>query len=405
LGRSPANKAVCPKNLIAAFLHAMFAKKSTQNIKKRIMAKKSKTAIIALLVLFSSIGIAFTLASLKKPAEHKTAKSEIVLIPTIEVQNTEIQTVIPILGKITAKQRISIYAEVSGVLKPSKKDFLEGVAYQKGETLLSINSDETYQALIAKRSSLLNLLTQILPELKFDYPKSYDQWYQYLINFDINTKTKKLPRPLNDQEKYFITAKGIFQSYYDILSSEIRLDKYTIKAPFDGTVATSNIKTGGLVMNGQALGSFFNPVVYDLEAEVSLEDIGFISLGDKVKLQDEATLASYEGGLSRISNNIDQQTQSVKVFITIVNKNLKEGQYLKGDILTSNSNLAMEIPRKLIVKNNIVFCVKDSVLQEQPIRIIRNNNNTATVSGLENGMLISGKTKNLHAGLRVGINQ
>ncbi len=367
------------------------------------MAKKTRNFLLIIIVVISSVSIAFGLASLKEPAERKAPSDNTVIIPVVEVKNTAISSSIDVLGKISAKERIAIYAEVSGVLETSKKDFLEGVTYKKGETILTINSDEAVQGLISKRSSLLNLVTQVLPELKFDYPESYEQWYQYLVSFDINNKTQTLPTPINDKEKYYITGKGIYQSYYDIVSSETRLAKYTIKAPFDGIVASSNIKPGALVMNGQSLGEFFNPSVYDLETEVSPEDVQLIELGDKVALNDEFSNETYKGEVTRISKNIEQKTQSVKVFVTVTNSDLKDGQYLNGAIKTSRANMAIELPRKLIMEDKYVFTVEGGILKKQEIDLIRNNNSTAIIAGLEDGTLISEKTKNLHEGLKVSV--
>ena len=177
-----------------------------------------------------------------------------------------------------------------------------------------------------------------------------------------------------------------------------------MRAPFDGIVASSNIKPGALVMNGQSLGEFFSPAVYDLETEVSQSDINFISLGDEVTLKDEFTDTEYTGKVSRISQNVDSRTQSVKVYVSVSDSNLKEGQYLNGDITTTFSTQAIKLPRKYIVNNHYVYTVKDSILHSTPIDIIRNNNSTSIVGGLENGTLVSTKTKNLHEGLKVSIN-
>ena len=167
------------------------------------MARKTKNYLIALAVVIISGGLTFTLASMKKPAQRKIAKEEKILVPVMEVENTEINTVIPVIGKLTARERIAIFAEVSGVLENTNKDFLEGVSYKKGEVILRINSDEAYQQLIAKRSSMLNLVTQVLPDLKFDYPDSYQQWYQYLVDFDMNKSTQELPHSAQRSGKVF----------------------------------------------------------------------------------------------------------------------------------------------------------------------------------------------------------
>ena len=43
----------------------------------------------------------------------------------------------------------------------------------------------------------------IIPDLKFDYPKSYENWKNYLENFEIEKMTQPLPKSANNQEKYY----------------------------------------------------------------------------------------------------------------------------------------------------------------------------------------------------------
>ncbi len=369
------------------------------------MAKTTRNYLMAATVIIVSILSALGLASMKKPAEKKAEQNLLQVVPVIAVENTDIFSEIPVIGQLSAHEKIDIYAEVSGVMKIANKDFLTGVAYNKGETIVSINSDESFQALIAKRSNLLNLVTQILPDLKFDYTNSYKQWYQYVIDFDINKSIQTLPDPVNDQEKFFITGKGIYQSYYDIVSSETRLQKYTIEAPFNGIVSMSNLKPGSLVMNGQKIGEFFNPSIYDFEAELSVSDLQYIEIGNQTTLKDTYTDKVWTGKVSRISQNIDSRTQTVKIYVSIDGKGLKEGQYLSGSIRSTKSNLAMELSRKLIINDKEVLLVVDSVLKSYPVEIIRLHDNTALVAGLPEGALISQKTKGLHEGIKVKTEQ
>ncbi len=364
-----------------------------------------KSIIIGIIVLLAGLSFSFVLASMKEPPERKAKTEDALLLPVMEIENSDITTEIEVIGKITAKEKIDIYAEVSGVLKKSDKEFLEGVSFNKGETLLSVNSDETYMSLMSRRSSLLNLVTQVLPDLKFDYPQSYDQWLNYLDQFDMDQKTSELPEPINNQEKYFIAGKNIYQTYYDIISLETRLEKYTIEAPFNGVLSQSNIKPGTLVMAGQKLGVFLNASLYDLEAEVAIGQIGFLKVGDKVALKSENVSGEWEGTLSRISDRVDPNTQTVTVFITVKDRNLKEGQFLSGNIHTSVSNYGVEIPRKLLMNGNEVFVVNDGLLYKKMVQAVQIKENTAIIQGLENGDLVSEKTKGLHEGLKVQVNR
>ncbi len=368
------------------------------------LSRKSKSRLSILLgivVLIAAFGITAVLASMKEAPERKAIEDHRVIVPTVEVINSNLQTEVSVIGKISGKEKIEIYSEVTGILEKTPKSFLEGISYNKGEVLLKLNSEETYMNLVSKRSSLLNLIIKVLPELKFDYPDSYNQWKNYLDNFDIEKNTTALPKPFNNQEKYFIAGQNIYQTYYDIISMETRYKKYNIYAPFNGVVSNCNIKPGTLVMAGQKLGEYFNPYIYDLETEIKLSDISFINVGDTVPLISDNINYNWQGIVNRISKTVDNKTQTVKVFITVKGDNLKEGMFLSGTVKTNTFNNAYELPRKLMVNNNQVFTVNDNKIQSQTFQIVNMKESSAIVTGLEDGTIISQKTKGIYNGMNV----
>ena len=269
--------------------------------------------------------------------------------------------------------------------------------------MLKINADETFTSLMSKKSSFVKLLSGIVPDLRFDYPESYKNWESYLYSFDINKSIAKLPSPLNDQEKFYLTGKGVYQNYYDILSLEQRLDKYTLKAPFNGEVIQSLIKPGTLVRNGQKLGEFINPTNYDLEATISLIDVSQIKVGDEVKLKSEVMAGEWSGKVSRISSSIDNQTQTVKVFISVSGQSLKEGMFLQGELSSKKTITAVKIARKLLVEENNVFVVKNDSVKKQKVDIIHMSSEYALITGLENGTLLCQNPQGLEADMEVNI--
>ena len=50
----------------------------------------------------------------------------------------------------------------------------------------------------------------------------------------------------------------MFASYYRIQALENRLDKYKIKAPFDGVITKALIDEGAPIIIGQPIGEFIN---------------------------------------------------------------------------------------------------------------------------------------------------
>ena len=83
------------------------------------------------------------------------------------------------------------------------------------------------------------------------------------------------------------------------------------------------LKLAELPELGTRLGKIIN--TRDLELEVPLEvtDAKWISIGDEVKIADEMVMFTQKGKLSRISGDLDVQTQSISVFISVKNSGRK----------------------------------------------------------------------------------
>ncbi len=365
------------------------------------MKKRIKNIAVSGSVLMVSIVIMGVLMGMRTAPERKGQVDVRPVVDVMEVQNESIQLSVPVIGKLSAQEKVTVYAEVSGVLETSGKDFLAGHNYKADELMLAINSADTEMSLKAQRSSLMTAIASLLPELKFDYPDSYSNWEQYLNDFDLNQSTKPLPEPVNERESYFVANRGIATTYYNIKSQEIRLDKYSIRAPFDGTVTESYIKPGNLIRNGQALGVYINPENYDLEVTVSLDEVKHIAVGNKVKLWSTTLNKEWTGTVSRISEGVDNASQMVKVFISVSGTDLREGMYLEGEVLTSENIDGMIIPRKMLDRGNTVYQVQNGIIVTEMVNVVATRGEEAIVAGIENGTLLSTKIQGLEQGTMV----
>jgi membrane fusion protein (multidrug efflux system) len=352
---------------------------------------KKRQLIMGLVAIGFLVGGLFGMRSLagmkKEPVRRQVAKPA----KTVKVQqvaNQEVVTRISITGRLLAKEKIEIFAEVGGLLKGESRRFREGNAFRKGQALLSIDDTEASLNLLAQKSALLNQITLILPDLKLDHPEGYSNWQAYVDQFDPEKPIQTLPDPQTEKEKYFISAKNLYNLYYQIRSQEERLKKYVIRAPFSGTVAQSSIKEGTLVRVGQKLGEFFNPSLYELEAAVNLRDIAFIKLGNQVELRSPDIKGKWTGTVRRISDILDESTQTVKVYIEVSGNRLREGMYLDAEILGNRIETAYEFPRKLLLDDSMVYIVKDTVMALHKVDPVKFTTSTVIVKGLPDSTLM-----------------
>ncbi len=321
-----------------------------------------------------------------------------------EVVNKDIPIVITTSGNLTAKNKIDLFAEVQGVLKPSSKDFKAGTTYSRGENIIRINSDEFYANLQSQKSNFYNSITSIMPDIRLDYPNEFPKWQAYLNNFDINKPTPKLPLMNSDKEKFFISGRGINTAYYNVKNLEVKLGKYNLRAPFTGILTEALVTPGSLVRVGQKLGEFIDPSVYEMEVSVNAEFADLLKKGNNVELHNLEKTKEYTGKVIRINGKVDATSQTIKAFIQVAHKDLREGTYLEADLTARSEKEAVEVSRKLLVDNKQMYVVRDSVLDLINVDPVYFSAETAVIKGLENGTLMLSKpTPGAYQGMQVKI--
>ena len=124
--------------------------------------RKYISIILAVTLISFSVLLAMTLIknkSKKKTKPPKTTKT----VSITSVENKTIPLVVNTTGSLVAKNKIELYSEVQGVLNIRSKAFKAGTYYTKGETILSINSEEFRANLRSLRSNFQNALLSIMP--------------------------------------------------------------------------------------------------------------------------------------------------------------------------------------------------------------------------------------------------
>lgn len=364
--------------------------------------RKIILSILGILLIIVSVLVAKNIIANKKVIKKPAGKKVIQSVYVTPVKNTNIPVIITSTGILVAKKRVELYAEVQGIFKNSAKPFKTGQKFRKGAVLIRMNSSEYFASVQAAKSNLYNSITAIMPDLRIDYPEAFEKWQQYLSGFDMQKTTPKLPEINADNEKYFITGKGIFSSYYNVKNLEQRLSKYTLYAPFSGTLTNALVTKGTLIRSGQKLGEFIQTGIYEMEVSISTAYVDMLKPGGSVTLSDLKGHKEYTGKITRVNESIDPTTQTIKAFIELENSNLKEGMYLEAKLKAKEATNAVSIPRNLLQENNQVYIVKDSVLDLVTVTPVHFSEKNIILKGLKDGtFLITKSVPEAYAGMLV----
>ncbi len=329
--------------------------------------RKIILSILGVLIIVASVFFAKMIVDSKssvRPSAEKVVKT----VFAEKVQNGTVPIIVPANGNLIAKRRMELYAEVQGVFKRGKKLFRTGQAYIKGEAIIRIDASEYASSVQSAKSNLYNQLTSIMPDLRLDYPDIFPKWQTYLSGFDMGKSTPTLPEMSSEKEKFFITGRGILTTYYNVKNLEQRLAKYRITAPFSGVLTDALVTEGTLIRSGQKLGEFINTDVYELEISVSKTFSDLLKVGEQVELTNLDKTKVYYGKVARINGRVDQASQTIKTFIEVKDADLREGMYLEAWLNARAETNAIEIDRNLLLEDDKIFVVRDSLLDVIDVR-------------------------------------
>ena len=311
-------------------------------------------------------------------------------------------------GKLRSSSRISIISEVQGIKKKNRnKSFKEGERFNRGETLIEINSDEFNSIVKQSRSELKNLIASVLPDIKIDYAENFNKWKNYFDNLSVEEPISKIPESASEKENLFLVGRGIESTYYKVKNLEERLSKYEIKAPFDGILVKGNISDGSFIVPNQILGEFIDPNNFEVGVNIPVNYLEKIKLNQSVSIISEGNKDDVIGKIKRINRKVDEMTQTVKIFIEFYDKNLFEGRFVEINIplgVIPNSQL---ISRSLLINDNYVFVAnKDDKISKAYVQPVFYNKKNVIVTGLQDGTrLITSNVSGIYEGMKIKVVQ
>ena len=338
-------------------------------------------------ILVFAIAMAVFFASQKKAPESKKAPLAKKYVQTKPVEYDDIQTYVTAFGRVETAQSLDLLSEVSGRMYQGNIRLKSGENFKKGTLLFYVDDTEASLNLKSQKSNFLRDIAAILPDLKIDYSDNFKAWENYFSSIDIDNRLPELPETKSDKEKTFLATRGIFSTFYTIKSAEERLRKHRYYAPFDGSISEVTMESGAFINPGTKIGTIIRTGQHELRVAVETRDIPWVQVGAPADIHSSETQQQWTGEVARISDFVNQNTQSVDVYLTINpgKQKIYDGQFLQSAIPASKVKDGMMIPRNALYNTNEVFVVEDTLLKMKEVFVHRTMNENVIISGLDEG--------------------
>lgn len=349
--------------------------------------KRNQIIILgALIFIFALIFI--SIASKKKPStkELKTEETTI-YVPIQVVKNESKELQIVSYGQVTPMSEIDVAVEVQGKLQQGALVMKPGVNFTKGQVLYRVNNEEAFYSLSARKVQLSNLVVTAMPDIELDFPGERNKWSNFLNSIKETTRLPELPSFGSSKERMFMTARGVLAEYYNIKSIESRMEKYVYIAPFSGTVIETYAEPGAIANPGTRIARIAKTNDFEIKVPISIENIANYQKQGSVKFFNSDGLMVGTGTINRVSDVINQQTQSVDVYYNIrpvSNQKIYSGLFLNASINQNVTKESITVPR-MAVNDSKINILKNGKVIERSIQIVGNKPDSLYVSGLSDG--------------------
>lgn len=348
--------------------------------------------IISVVVVVALIVIAFMISSYmvssKKTPEAKPAEEARLFVKAEKVVYSKNSASVSATGRLTSQQDVDLSSEVQGQILIGDILLKDGTKFKEGDLLIRIFDDEARNNLMAGKSRFMNSIAGILPDMRIDFPESFDKWNDFFLSVNINKPLPKLPKLDSDKEKIFLASRNILNDYFNIQSAQIRLAKHRIYAPFDGTFTHVYLEVGSIANPGVRIASMIRTDKLELEVPVEVKEIYWINIGDRVEISTETGLLNWQGIVVRKADFVNPNTQSITVYVSVkpsAGNPLYQGQYLNASFQSEEIENSMVIPRNAIFNESYVWLVVDGKLTSKKVNVLMQSENTVIIAGLQEG--------------------
>lgn len=350
-----------------------------------------RSQIILFSVFIVLFGLIYLMLSRNKKDYKKDMKEGIstVYLPVREVNNEMRKLSLTSYGQITPNSEVIVSFEVQGKLEKGDLIMKPGSSFRKGQILYRINNEEAFYSLSARKSALSNIVLNALPDIEMDYPSERNKWTEFLAGLHPGKLLPELPRMSSSKERMFITSRNIITEYYNLKSQESRMEKYLFIAPFNGTVITTMLEPGSIANPGGQIAKIVKTGDFEVKVPIGMDDLEQYKNNSSADFTNAAGKLIAKGKIIRISNVINQQTQSADVYYSITaleGEKIYNSMFVNVSIHKEAEKETMTLPR-VAVKNNAVKLLVGSKIVNKEIMIVGTKPDSVFVTGLENGQL------------------
>lgn len=297
----------------------------------------------------------------KLDPEFANANKKSILITTAAARKGEFIHYVEVTGSVLSKKNVSISSETAGRIL--EVPVTEGMRVSRGQILARIDA-ESLERNVEEMENSLELATTIFQKQERLWNQKIGTEIQYL-----EAKNRK---------------EGLEKS---LASMKTQLDRALVRAPFNGTVETVQVRMGESVQPGVQMFEFVGESDLFIQSDVSESYVGVLGKGDSVNVEFPSLNKTMISRVSSVGGIINPNNRTFKVEVALPNmSDIKPNMIAVLKIRDYQNPSSVLVPAHLILADNqgdYVFVVENqTALKKYVKRGLTANSETEILEGL-----------------------
>ena len=280
------------------------------------------------------------------------ARAEAIVVEAAPVKPADLVDDVQAVGSILANEAVVLRPEISG--RVAQIRFTEGQRVRRGDALIQLD-DSVPRAELAQAEAQLALA-------RSNFDRTRDLAKQGFVSESAQDQTASA---LKVQDAARVLA-------------QTKLEKSTIRAPFDGVVGVRLVAIGDYVKEGQDLVPIQDTATVKAEFRVPERYLAQLKAGQRVDVDSDALAQRrFSARVDFIDPRIDANARSVLVRARVANVDgaLRPGMFVRARLIFDQRSKALTVPEEAIVpapaaggSRNFVYRVVETGGQTRAMR-------------------------------------
>lgn len=331
---------------------------------------KVRIAIITVAIVAVGVAVWLSLADGKAPPAAKQTSTraavELAAVDVARVAPADLERALPLTGTLAALQQTTLTAQVEGRI--AAVEVRPGDAVRTGQVLARFDTADLERQRAVSAAQLAKSREQLAYQQKLSR-RNADLLAQNFISKNAFDNTQSELQAAAADERAALAQLGL---------SEQAIANATVRAPFNGTIASRQIEPGQHVGINSPLLTVVDLAELELVANVPSAQIAEVALGQTVTFNVQGYQQPFAGTINRINPTVDESTKTIALYLRVPNPDgaLRSGLFADGLLVLDTRRAVPSLPLQAVHadgKQHYVLAIEQGKLVRRNVTLGAND--------------------------------